>query len=89
MALGARSQDVVRAVVGLGARPLMVRLGVGLLGAVGAGYALRSNLFGMSPLDPYAYGAVTALLAAAALAALALPARRAIKIDPLVALRCE
>ena len=54
-----------------------------------AGLVLRGYLFGLSPLDPAAYGAVTALLALAAALATILPTRRAIRIDPAVTLKAE
>jgi predicted permease len=89
VALGARSAHVIRAVVGLGARPLALGLATGLVGAVGAGQLLRSNLFGLSPLDPIAYVGVAALLAGAAVAAVSVPAWRATRIDPVSALKSE
>jgi ABC-type antimicrobial peptide transport system permease subunit len=62
---------------------------VGLAGALAASGVLRRFLYGLSPLDPIAYGSVVLLLAAAAAAATYLPARRATRIDPVLALRHE
>ena len=62
---------------------------VGLAAAVGVGYLIRANLYGLSPLDPVAYLAVIAVLGAAAVVSLALPAWRATRVDPLIALRDE
>ena len=59
------------------------------VGAVAAGDALRGYLYGVSPLDPIALGAVLALLGVAAVAATLLPLRRAVRTDPAVALRTE
>ena len=89
MALGARSPQVVRLLVGSSARSLLWGAALGVVGAVSASGLLRKYLFGLSPLDPLAYGGVLVLLAAAAGAATYWPARRATRVDPVVALRCE
>ena len=89
MALGARAADVRALVVAQSARPVAAGLALGLaLGAAGA-FALRGFLYGISPADPVTFAAVTALLAACALVAAWLPARRASKIDPMAALRAD
>jgi len=89
VALGASGRDVVRLVLASSARAVLAGLGVGAVGALGVSQLLRSALYGLSPLDPIAYGAVIALLAAAAFAASYVPARRALRIDPVRALRYE
>jgi putative ABC transport system permease protein len=89
MALGAQPRDVLGIVFHQGMR--MVGIGVALGIAAGAvvSRALRSLLFGLSPFDPIAYVSVSLFLAAVALLACYLPARRATKVDPLTALRHE
>ncbi len=89
MALGARSPQVVRLLIGSSARSLLWGAALGVVGAVSASGLLRSYLFGLSPLDPLAYAGVVALLAVAAVAATYWPARRATRVDPVVALRCD
>ena len=65
----------------------MLGVVVGVIGALGASQVLRGSLYGLSPLDPIAYGAVVVLLATAAIIASYLPVRRATRIDPVRALR--
>ena len=87
MALGARSSAIMRLILSGNSRAVIAGLVVGLVGALGAAQVLRRSLYGLSPLDPFAYGGMVMLLAAAAAAASYLPARRAIRVDPVVALR--
>jgi len=89
MALGARPSDVARLVLKDGARlaAFGVLLGLGL--SAGVGRVLRSILYGVSGADPLAFAGMAALLAAVALFASWLPARRASRVDPLTALRYE
>jgi putative ABC transport system permease protein len=89
MALGAPSLAVVRLVLSGHSRALTVGLAAGLAGALAASQVLRGSLYGLSPLDPIAYGGVVVLLGASAIAASYLPARRATRIDPVLALRNE
>jgi putative ABC transport system permease protein len=89
VALGARAGDVIRLVLGSSARAVLVGLAIGGLGAIAASLALRRALYGLSPLDPIAYGCVMLLLAVAAGLASYVPARRAMRIDPVRALRYE
>jgi ABC-type antimicrobial peptide transport system permease subunit len=89
MALGARSGDVARLVLARSSRAVLAGLGAGLLGAIAAAQVLRSSLYGLSPLDPIAYGGVMLLLTLAAIAASYLPVRRATRLDPTQALRTE
>jgi ABC-type antimicrobial peptide transport system permease subunit len=87
MALGARSPDVLRMVVGGGMRVVAVGVALGLLLALVAGRSLESLLYGVSGRDPLTLACVPALLAAVALVACLVAARRATKLDPLSALR--
>jgi predicted permease len=87
IALGARAADIVRLVVAGSSRPVIVGLAVGILGAVGASQPLRSQLFGVSALDPLTYAGVALLLGTAAMAASYVPARRAVRLNPTHALR--
>jgi putative ABC transport system permease protein len=89
MALGAQSSDVIRLVLGTTSRAVGLGIVAGLGAAAAAGRLLRSFLFGLSGVDPLTYVAVALLLTAASLLAAFLPARRATRIDPLVALRYE
>jgi predicted permease len=89
MAIGARGRQIATLVLRSTGRATLSGLGLGGLGALGAGYTLRGYLYGVSPLDPMVLGAVLALLGIAALAATLIPVRRAVRIDPAVALRTE
>lgn len=89
MALGADSQDVLRLVLGQGLMLAAAGLAIGLTGAVAASRLLTSLLFGVQSTDPVTYLAVTAIIAIVALAACYVPAYRATRVDPLVALRQE
>lgn len=89
MALGARRPDVVRLVVRGGLTLVAAGVGLGLAGAYAFTRVLRSLLFGVTPTDPLTFTAVPLLLVAVALLASYLPARRATRVDPIVALRYE
>jgi putative ABC transport system permease protein len=89
MALGAGRRDVLRLVAGQGMAFAMAGVAVGLAGAFALTRYLESMLFGLSPFDPPTVGAVTLLLAAVAAIASYIPARRATRVDPMVALRYE
>jgi putative ABC transport system permease protein len=89
MALGARSEDILRLVLGDGLRLVGLALGIGLVLALGLSHVLQSFLYRMSARDPLTFGLVLLILATVALLACWLPARRAAKVDPAVALRCE
>ena len=89
MALGAQPSDVVRLILWSHSRAVVAGLAVGSLGAIATSLVLRSFLYGMSPFDPIAYLGVAALLGFAGLSASYLPARRATRINPIEALRCD
>ena len=89
MALGAESLDVLRLMVNGSMLWVLVGLGVGVAGSAGLTRLLSGLLYDVRPLDPVVLGGVSAILAAVALLASYLPARRAAKIDPIAALRCE
>jgi putative ABC transport system permease protein len=89
MALGAQVSDVLRLVLGQGVRLVGMGLLIGLIGMLAAGRAIESMLYNTSAFDPLILAGVTVLFAAIALLACWLPARRATKVDPIVALRSE
>ena len=89
IALGAQSADVLRLVVGAGMRFAAAGIGIGAAIALVAGRWLEPLLYAVSPRDPLVFGVVTVMLFGVALAASALPALRAARVDPNVALRVE
>jgi putative ABC transport system permease protein len=89
LALGARLSDELRRVVFEGMKPTLVGVAIGAAGALLLGRVLSSLVFGIKPSDPVTFVAVTALLAVIALLASLIPAYRATRVDPMVALRYE
>jgi putative ABC transport system permease protein len=89
IALGAEPSAVMRMVVGHGGAIAVTGIAVGLLLSIGAGRLLSSLLYQVSPYDPVVLLATTSLLLIVALAACWLPARRAARVDPIIALRAE
>ena len=89
IALGAQHRDVLRLIMKDGIKLTMVGIVLGLLGAVALTRLMVSLLFEVKPTDPATLVAVALLLAATALLACYIPARRALSIQPLIALRCE
>jgi putative ABC transport system permease protein len=89
IALGASRRDVLNLVVGDGVRLAVLGAGLGLLGALGLTRLIAAQLYNVSATDPEVFIGVTAVLIAIALLACWLPARRAAKLDPMVALRTE
>jgi putative ABC transport system permease protein len=89
MALGAQAGDVIRMIFGQGAWQLGIGLVLGLGLAAGVAQLLTILLFDVQPRDPSIFGAVVVVLTLAGLSACMIPARRATRVDPLVALRAE
>jgi putative ABC transport system permease protein len=89
MALGATRSDVLRDVLGIGVRLTGIGLVLGLAGALLSTRVLASLLFGVGSTDAFTFTAVSVVLTVVALAASYLPARRATRVDPIVALRYE
>ena len=89
MALGARSPQVLGFILRSSSSALIVGLVVGFGAAVAGSRLIESSLIGISPLDPLAYTAVVVILVVAAAVAVLVPAARAIRINPVTALRCE
>jgi putative ABC transport system permease protein len=89
VALGARTRDVLRLVLGHGLLLALGGIALGAAGALALTRLISGLLFGVSAADPAVYGLVALLLAAVALVACLVPARRATKVDPMVALRYE
>jgi putative ABC transport system permease protein len=89
VAMGARPAQVIAQVVGQGMRPAVLGIVVGVAGAFALSRLMSSLLFGVAPSDLLTYALVAALLAAAALLSCYVPALRALRIDPVNALREE
>ena len=89
MVLGAQPEQVVWLFLRRGLMQLGIGVIVGVAGAFGVGRLLQSLLIGTSPRDPVTIGSIVAILVIVGAAACAWPARRATRLDPVVALRCE
>ena len=89
MALGAQVTDVLRLVVKQGMNPVLLGLVIGLAATLGAGHLIAAQLYQISPHNPLLIAVTAAALAIAALLACLIPARRATRVDPIVALRTE
>jgi predicted permease len=89
MALGAQKADVLWLVVDQGAMPALLGVGAGIIGALGLTRFVSNLLYGVKPTDPLIFLVVSLILSAVALLACYIPARRAAKVDPVVALRQE
>ena len=89
IAMGAEAKDVLRMVVGQGAAMGLAGVVIGLAGAIGLTRFIKGLLFGIDSLDPATFASMAVLLLAVTLLACYMPARRATKVDPMVALRYE
>jgi len=89
VALGAQSKDVLKQVLQEGARLAAVGLALGLAGSLAATRLIATLLFGVKPADPLTFAVVAVILTSVTLAASYIPARRATRVDPTVALRYE
>jgi len=89
MALGAQRRDVVRMVLGEGLRVALVGVAVGIVAALALTHLMTQMIFGVRAVDPLTFAGVAILLTLVALAACYIPARRAMRVDPIVALRYE
>jgi predicted permease len=89
VALGAGSGDVLRMILSQGLRTIFIGVAIGIAGSLALTRTVESLLFGVTATDPLTFGGVTLLLVGAALLACYIPARRAMRVDPMVALRYE
>jgi predicted permease len=89
MALGAQRSDVLRLVIGQGAKMALIGVGLGMVFALGLTRLMSNQIFGVTAHDPLTFAGVAGLLIAVALAACYIPARRAMQVDPIVALHYE
>lgn len=89
VALGAKRRDIIRLIVGQGLKLAFVGVAIGLGGAFALTRLIKGLLFGVSATDPLTFGLLALLITIVALAACLVPARRAMRIDPMVALRYE
>jgi ABC-type antimicrobial peptide transport system permease subunit len=89
MALGAKRADVLRLVVRQGMTMTLIGLALGLIGVFGLSRVIAGLLYGVSPTDPLTFTGVSIVLLMVALLACLIPARRATRVDPIVALRSE
>ena len=89
VALGASSREVLAMILGQGMRTILIGVAIGLAGSLALTRSVQSLLFGVTATDPLTFAAVILLLTGAALLACYIPARRATKVDPMVALRYE
>jgi ABC-type antimicrobial peptide transport system permease subunit len=89
VALGAQRRDIMRLVLRQGIRATLIGVAIGVIAGLGLTRLLSSLLYGVTPGDWLTFLSVTILLLVVALAACAIPARRAMRVDPIMALRYE
>ena len=89
IALGAQRRDVLKLVVAQGMTLTLIGIGIGLAAALALTRLMRGLLYEVSVIDPLTFAGLAALLSVVAMLACYLPARRATKVDPMVALKCE
>jgi putative ABC transport system permease protein len=89
VALGATPGDVLRMIIGQGLRTIFAGVAIGVTGSLALTRTVESLLFGVTATDPLTFGSVTLLLVGAGLLACYIPARRATRVDPMIALRYE
>jgi predicted permease len=89
IAVGAQKTDILRLILDQSARPVLAGIGTGIVLGFGASFVLRGVLYGLNPVDPLAFGGTSAAFLSIALTAAYPPSRRAMRVDPVVALRYE
>ena len=89
LALGAKRRDILELLLRQGMRPVFGGLAAGLFLALGASYLLRGVIYGLKTIDTFSFAGVSVLFLVIAFAASYLPSRKALRVDPVVALRCE
>ena len=89
MALGGRREDILRLILGQGTKLALIGVAIGIAAALGLSRFLSSLLYGVKPTDPLTFLGVTIVLVIVVLLASYIPARRAMRVDPVIALRYE
>jgi ABC-type antimicrobial peptide transport system permease subunit len=89
MALGAQTSDVIKMIVGQGMALTVIGIVIGLIASYALTHLMASLLYGVSATDPLTFTLISILLLGVALVACTLPARRATRVDPMIALRYE